>query len=70
MKPVAPLIVAVALGVSACGAAPEPKTSASPATNPQGELTKAEENTAMPKAGQASNHSSPAFDPKTTPPKS
>ena len=41
-----------------------------PANNPQGELSKAEENTAMPKAGQANNHSSPAFDPKKAEPKS
>jgi hypothetical protein len=41
-----------------------------PANNPQGDLTRAEENTAMPKAGQANNHSSPAFDPSKAEPKS
>ena len=41
-----------------------------PANNPQGDLTRAEENTAMPKAGQANNHSSPAFDPSKAKPKS
>jgi hypothetical protein len=41
-----------------------------PANNPQGDLTRAEENTAMPKAGQANNHSSPAFDPGKAEPKS
>jgi hypothetical protein len=41
-----------------------------PANNPQGDLTRAEENTAMPKAGQVNNHSSPAFDPSKAEPKS
>lgn len=41
-----------------------------PANNPQGDLTRAEENAAMPKAGQANNHSSPAFDPSKAEPKS
>lgn len=41
-----------------------------PANNPQGDLTKAEENTAMPKAGQANNHSSPALDPAKAGPRS
>jgi len=41
-----------------------------PGNNPQGNLTSAEENTAMPKAGQANNHSSPAFDPARAEPKS
>lgn len=41
-----------------------------PANNPQGDLTRPEENTAMPKAGQANNHSSPAFDPGKAEPKS
>lgn len=40
------------------------------ANNPQGDLTRGEENTAMPKAGQANNHSSPAFDPGKAEPKS
>lgn len=40
------------------------------ANNPQGDLTRSEENTAMPKAGQANNHSSPAFDPSKAEPKS
>lgn len=42
----------------------------SPANNPRGELTNAEENTAMPKAGQANNHSSPALDPAKAGPRS
>jgi hypothetical protein len=41
-----------------------------PANNPQGNLSPAEENTAMPKAGQANNHSSPAFDPAKAKPQS
>lgn len=34
----------------------------SKASNPLGELTRREESTAMPKPGQANNHSSPALD--------
>ena len=47
---------------------PDPKAPDGPpgrdskASNPQGELTRREESTAMPKPGQANNHSSPAFD--------
>lgn len=41
-----------------------------PANNPQGDLTRTEEKTAMPKAGQVNNHSSPAFDPSKAEPKS
>lgn len=41
-----------------------------PANNPQGDLTRAEENAAMPKSGQVNNHSSPAFDPSKAEPKS
>jgi hypothetical protein len=56
------------------GPAPEAPAAATakdtPANNPQGELTRSEENTAMPKAGQANNHSSPAFDPSKAEPKS
>jgi hypothetical protein len=33
-----------------------------PANNPTGTLTKEQESSAMPKAGQANNHSSPAMD--------
>ena len=34
------------------------------ATRPKGDLTRAEESSAMPKAGQTNNHSSTALDPK------
>ncbi len=34
----------------------------SKASNPKGDLTSQEESTAMPKAGQANNHSSPSLD--------
>jgi hypothetical protein len=34
------------------------------ASNPRGEMTPQEESTAMPKAGQANNHSSPSLEPR------
>ena len=80
MKPaLAIAVVAIALGAAACSDKPEPPVTSAvptmqpttpPANNPQGDLTRAEENTAMPKAGQANNHSSPAFDPGKAEPKS
>lgn len=57
---------------------PQPEAPAAPtardtaANKPLDDLTKAEENTALPKAGQVNNHSSTAMDKenKTTPPQS
>jgi hypothetical protein len=40
-----------------------PSARDSAASNPKGDLSAREESTAMPKAGQANNHSSPALDP-------
>jgi len=57
-------------GAPAPGAPATATAKDTPANNPQGDLTRAEENTAMPKAGQANNHSSPAFDPGKAEPKS
>ena len=51
---------------------PEPKAPDGPpqrdsaATNPKGDLTSREESTAMPKPGQANNHSSTALDSSQT----
>jgi len=41
----------------------DPAARDSKASNPKGDLTSREESTAMPKPGQANNHSSPSLDP-------
>ena len=64
-KPFAPLPdPSVPAANSVPGPAPAATAKDDSANRPKGDMTKAEESSAMPKAGQANNHSSTALDPK------